>query len=73
MDPNRLRVMRLAIGLAQNAPAPYGEKYHPQYRFSPRSGWIGDPCGLVHYNGVSHLFWWGHATSTDLVHWEEKP
>lgn len=49
------------------------EKYRPQYHFSPNSGWIGDPDGLIHYRGIYHLFWWGHATSTDMVHWTELP
>ncbi len=49
------------------------EKFRPQYHFSPNSGWIGDPDGLVHYQGLYHLFWWGHATSSDLVHWSELP
>jgi fructan beta-fructosidase len=51
-----------------------------------RRGWINDPNGLVHYDGVYHLFcqhypndvrWgpmhWSHATSTDLVNWKERP
>jgi fructan beta-fructosidase len=46
----------------------YDEPYRPQYHFSPEKGWIGDPDGLIHYNGSFSLFWWGKATSTDLVH-----
>ncbi|MCM4155460.1 hypothetical protein DHD80_05540 [Gramella sp. AN32] len=53
--------------------AQYDEVYRPQYHFSPTKGWIGDPDGLIHYKGVYHLFWWGHAVSRDLVHWEELP
>lgn len=50
----------------------YEELYRPQYHFSPVSGWIGDPNGLVRYNNKYHLFWWGHAISEDLIHWQEK-
>ena len=49
------------------------QKYYPQYHFRPQSGWIGDPDGLVFTNNTFHLFWWGHATSKDLVHWKEQP
>lgn len=50
----------------------YEEPYRPQYHFSPDKGWIGDPDGLIHYNGRFGLFWWGKATSTDLVHYAQE-
>ena len=49
----------------------YDEPYRPQYHFSPEKGWIGDPSGLTYYLGKYHLFWWGKAVSTDLVHYEQ--
>jgi fructan beta-fructosidase len=64
----------------------YKEKYRPLFHFSPRYGWMNDPNGLVFYDGTYHLFFqhtpfiinggnktWGHATSTDLLHWTELP
>jgi len=69
-----------------NAQTTYKEKNRPQIHFSPKAHWVNDPNGMVYYKGVYHLFFqyypeatvwgpmhWGHATSTDLVHWEEKP
>ncbi len=50
----------------------YEEPYRPQYHFSAETGWLGDPDGLIHYNGDFNLFWWGKATSTDLVHYTQK-
>src|SRR5699024_3140911 len=45
----------------------------PQFHFSPASGWIGDPDGLVYTNNKFHMYWWGHAISEDLVYWQELP
>lgn len=52
--------------------ATYTEKYRGQFHFSPSSGWIGDACGFLYYKGQYHMFWWGKATSTDLVHFNQQ-
>jgi fructan beta-fructosidase len=62
------------------------EKYRPQVHFSPAQNWMDGPSGLVFLDGEYHLFYkynttgtspdprhWGHAVSTDLIHWNELP
>lgn len=63
----------------------YNEQYRPQVHYTPIRNWMNDPNGMVYANGTWHLFYqynpqgngwgnmsWGHATSTDLMHWEEQ-
>lgn len=66
----------------------YNQQYRDQYHYSLKEGWANDPHGLVYFNGKYHLFhqfngnsdeitWgpmhWCHATSTDMIHWEDQP
>lgn len=41
----------------------YSEKWRPQYHYTPAHRWIGDPCGLVHFNGRYHAYCWGRNDS----------
>ena len=62
------------------------EKHRPVYHHSPKWGWMNDPNGMFYKDGVWHLYFqynpygshwenmtWGHSTSTDLVHWTQRP
>ena len=63
----------------------YKEPYRPQFHFTPEKKWMNDPNGMLFYKGTYHLFYqyypedivwgpmhWGHATSTDLIHWKHQ-
>ncbi|WP_169792076.1 GH32 C-terminal domain-containing protein [Jiangella muralis] len=64
----------------------YQEDNRGQFHFSSRGGWINDVNAPLYYDGEYHLYYqhnphglqwdtmhWGHATSTDLVHWKQQP
>jgi len=62
------------------------DTFRPALHYAARNTWLNDPNGLIHHEGVYHLYYqnnprdnvwgnmsWGHATSTDLLTWTEHP
>ena len=61
-----------------------GDPHRPAYHYVNPEALLNDPNGLCYWQGRWHLFYqayppedtrqhWGHAVSTDLVHWRDLP
>ena len=72
--------------LAQDKINENEQLYRPSMHFTPAKGWMNDPNGMFYKDGIYHLYFqhypdstvwgpmhWGHATSTDLIHWKHEP
>jgi fructan beta-fructosidase len=79
-------IVVLALAPQLIAQESYDQLWRPQYHFTPPQNFMNDPNGTVFYKGEYHLFYqynpegnvwghmsWGHAISTDLVHWQNLP
>ena len=62
------------------------DPHRPAYHFTPPAAWMNDINGALFWKGRYHIFYqynphgaywhliqWGHASSTDLVHWVHHP
>ena len=72
---------------AQNIRSKFtNDPHRPVYHYLPPRYWLNDPNGLIQVDGTYHMCYqhnphgayhnhihWGHATSTDLIHWTDQP
>jgi beta-fructofuranosidase len=62
------------------------DPHRPQFHFLPPANWNNDPNGPIYWKGKYHMFYqhypygaywndmhWGHAVSTDMIHWKHLP
>jgi len=81
-DLKKLVPLVESLGAEKAAADPHRQRFHLQ----PPVGWLNDPNGLCVYGGQYQAFFqygpfdvnggvkhWGHAVSTDLLHWEQLP
>ncbi|WP_228901629.1 GH32 C-terminal domain-containing protein [Streptomyces rochei] len=63
-----------------------GDRHRPQFHMLPPWHWMNEPHAPVYFKGRYHIFYqhdplgpfwgqihWGHAVSTDMVHWRDLP
>jgi beta-fructofuranosidase len=79
--------IRVAPVLASTSPTGLAaDPRRPQFHLLPAANWMNDPNAPIFFNDRYHMFYqynpdgafwgdmhWGHAVSTDMVHWQHLP
>ncbi len=81
-----LALIGMDAAQAQSQPGLAQDPLRPQYHLMPPGNWMNDPNGPIWWKGKYHVFYqenpyaanwgqmhWGHAVSTDMVHWRHLP
>lgn len=79
-----LKANPLMLRFAESRKRLASDRYRPLYHFISPESTMNDPNGLCFWQGKWHLFYqayppedrrqhWGHAVSTDLIHWKDLP
>ncbi|MFP5234568.1 MAG: glycoside hydrolase family 32 protein [Acidobacteriota bacterium] len=74
------------LGQSPSLAAIAHDPLRPAYHLLPPHNWMNDPNGPIFWKGKYHLYYqlnpeaavwgdmhWGHAISTDMVHWHHEP
>lgn len=82
IDGDIPEIMMNAVSFSDHMPV--NTQSRPLIHFTPNTGWINDPNGLIYQNGIYQMYFqhnpfdtrwqnmcWGHAYSKDLLHWEQ--
>ena len=80
----QLKTNPLMLRFAESRKRQSSDRYRPIYHFVSPESTLNDPNGLCYWQGYWHMFYqayppedkrqhWGHAVSTDLIHWRDLP
>lgn len=80
----QLKTNPLMLRFAASRKKLAADKFRPIYHYINPESTLNDPNGLCFWQGRWHLFYqayppedprqhWGHAVSTDLIHWRDLP